>query len=142
MAVPVAALLPFVIGGDFHMFQYHWIILRGPARWLFGFGHPFIWPLRIVQGVIVVLAGGATARAVRGSPESIWIVPAVTVLVRIALDPITAAYYWDTPLIVLLLGTTQVLQHRHGLADRIAARFPSLAERSNRPPPDTESFVS
>jgi hypothetical protein len=141
-AIPIAALLPFMIGGDFHTFQYHWIILRGPARWLIGYGQQFTWPLRVVQGVIVVLAGASTARVVRGSPESVWIVPTVTVLVRIALDPITAAYYWDTPLVLLLLGTTQILQHRRELEGRIAARFPSLAARSAGPQPDTESRLA
>ena len=130
--IPIVVFLPFLLGGDFHMFQYHWIILRGPARLLFGFGHPFIWPLRLVQGAIVVAAGTWAARGLRRSPESVWIVPAVTVLVRIALDPITAAYYWDTPLVILLLGTTLVLQQRDQLAGRIAARFPSLAARSAR----------
>jgi hypothetical protein len=126
IAVPVACLLPFVVGGDFHAFQFHWTVTEGPARLLVGYGHPFTWWLRVAEGATVVIVSGLIARAVRGLPESIWMIPAITQIVRIELDPMTYGYYWDTALIALLIGATQILLHRQDLADRLAAHFPTL----------------
>jgi hypothetical protein len=75
----------------------------------------------------VVIAGGLIARAVRGLRESIWLIPAITQIIRIELDPMTYGYYWDTALIALLIGATQVLLHRQDVAVRLAAHFPALS---------------
>ena len=130
VAVPVACFLPFVAGGDFRMFEFRWPILQGPALLLVGPGRFFSWWMRVAEAAIVVLAGGAVARALRRAPESVWIVPAVIVLVRIALDPMTYGYYYDPALVALLIGTTQLVLHRKELARRLAASFPSLAGRT------------
>jgi hypothetical protein len=126
-ALPVVSLLPFVLGGDFHMFQMQWTILRGVPRLLFGYHREFTWPLRVAEGAVVVAVGVAVARTTRRLPESVWLVPAATVLTRILLDPETFGYYWDTPLFVLLLGGTALALRPGELRERLAARFPSLA---------------
>ena len=131
IALPVACLLPFVVAGDFHAFELHWIVTEGPARLLVGYGHPFTWWLRVAEGATVVIVGGLIARAVRGLRESIWLIPAITQIVRIELDPMTYGYYWDTALIALLIGATQILLHRQDLAVRLAARF-SMSSRHSK----------
>jgi hypothetical protein len=129
IAVPVACLLPFVAAGDFHMFQFQWTVTEGPARLLVGYGHPFTWWMRVAEGATVVIAGGLIARRVRGLRESIWLIPAITQIVRIELDPMTYGYYWDTALIALLIGATQILLHRQDLAVRLAVHFPTLSRQ-------------
>jgi hypothetical protein len=129
IAVPLGCLLPFVVGGDFHTFQFQWIVTEGPARLLVGYGHPFTWWLRVAEGATVVVVGGLIARAVRSLRESIWLIPAITQIVRIELDPMTYGYYWDTALIALLIGATQILLHRQDLAARLAARFSTLSSQ-------------
>jgi hypothetical protein len=129
MAVPVACLLPFFLAGDFHTFQFQWTVTEGPARLLVGYGHPFSWWMRVAEGATVVIAGGLIARRVRGLRESIWMIPAITQIVRIELDPMTYGYYWDTALIALLIGATQILLHRQDLAVRLAVHFPTLGRQ-------------
>jgi hypothetical protein len=121
--LPAAALLPFVLGGDFHMFQLTWPIERGLPLLLFGSGGTFTWPMRLGEAVIVVLAGGSVARATRRYELSIWLVPAVTALVRIACDPVDYGYYWATPLVILLIGAVQLIARRHQLAAWMTARL-------------------
>lgn len=125
MAIPVAVFLPFVAGGDFRMFQYRWTALRAPATLLVGYGQPLTWPVRVGEGAIVVLAGVAAARALRRLPESVWIVPTVTILVRIALDPLGYGYYFDPALIALLVGGTGLVLHPDVLTGRIARLLPA-----------------
>jgi hypothetical protein len=104
VALPVASLLPFIARGDFHMFDFQWQATSGLPRLLLGYQHPFTWQLRVAQGAIVIVAGAALARFVRRTPESVWIVPAATVLLKIVLDPIDPSYYWTTPAALLLVG--------------------------------------
>jgi len=108
--------------------------MRAPASLIVGYGHRFTWELRLAQGALVLLGGGLAARGVRRFPESIWIVPAVTILIRIALDPVSYGYYYDPALVALLLGGSQLMSHPRVLAGRIAARFPALAVEYRRSP--------
>jgi hypothetical protein len=121
--LPVICLLPFALGGDFHMFDMHWTILRGVPKLLFGYGREFTWPLRAAEGAVIVSVGGAAAAVTRRIPESTWIVPAATALARIALDPVLFGYYWDTALVILLIGATGVMVHPDDLRDRLASRL-------------------
>jgi hypothetical protein len=57
------------------------------------------------------------------------LIPAITQIVRIELDPMTYGYYWDTALVALLIGATQILLHRRDLAARLEARFSTLCPR-------------
>lgn len=121
--LPTICFLPFVVGGDFHMFQWTWPALQAPASLIVGYGHPFPWDLRLAEGTAVLLGGVAVARLLRRLPESIWVVPAVIMLLRIRLDPITYGYYYDPALLALFIGGTQLVLHPRALAARIAPRF-------------------
>ena len=119
VAMPVAALLPFVLGGDFHMLSYRWVVLRGIDRLVIGAGRPFTWYDRLVEGAVTVSIGFTVGRLVRGLRESVWIVPAATVLVRMCLDPVSYGYYWNTPVVILLIGATAILVDPRGLRLRL-----------------------
>ncbi len=127
VALPALSLLPFALGGDFHMFDFQWDAMAGVPRLLLGYEQPFTWPMRLAQGTIVVVAGTFCARALRRLPESVWIVPLVTILVRIGLDPVDLPYYWTAPLAFLLVGAAAIAADPGALRARIGGRFPSLA---------------
>jgi hypothetical protein len=125
--LPIASFLPFVAAGHFEMFEFHWDAMSGIPRLMLGYEHDYTWPMRLGEGAIVVLAGVLCARFARRLPESVWIVPATTLLVRIAMDPISPSYYWDAPLAFVLIGGAGVAVSHRELKTRLAARFPSLA---------------
>jgi hypothetical protein len=121
--LPLLALLPFVVEGDFHMFDYHWVARSGLARLVLGAGRPFSWQLRVAEGLGVVVIGAAVARLLRSSPESIWLVPAATSLSRIAFDPVLYSYYWNTAQVALSIGLAGVILRHRELAFRLRARI-------------------
>lgn len=123
--LPLLALAPFILGGDFRMFDMRWATASGLPRALFGPGHFYGWPLRLGEGACVILVGAAAAFRLRSVPEAVWVVPAVTVLARIALDPVSYGYYWATPLVLLVLGGAAILGRPGDVRDRIAGRLPS-----------------
>jgi hypothetical protein len=122
--VPIASLLPFVLGGDFHMLDYRWLTDTGP----FGYmdrGGSFTWYDRVAEGAIVVGVGLVVARGTQRLRESVWIVPAAIALLRIALDPVRNDYYWDAPLVLLLIGAATLMAGRAELRARLSRNFAS-----------------
>jgi hypothetical protein len=112
VALVVAASIyaPFALGGDFHMFQVHWDIAGGLPAYLFGQNNPFTWPMRLAEAVLVVGFGSVLALALRGRTAAcVWIVPAATSICRIFLDPVRYGYYWDTSLVLILIGLAPML---------------------------------
>lgn len=103
-AVGAAIYLPFALGGDFQMFHQHWAIAGGLDAWLFGRAHEFTWAMRLAEAMIVCGIGGGLALGIRRWRFSIWAVPAVTSLCRVVLDPVRYGYYWDTGLVLILIG--------------------------------------
>lgn len=97
-------LAPFALFGDFRMFEYDWSIVGGVPGLLFGVGEPFTWQLRVLEGATVVALAGTVARLARRHGAAVWLVPAAASLCRVALDPIRYGYYWDTELLVMLIG--------------------------------------
>jgi hypothetical protein len=145
---------PFALGGDFHVFDMHWDIAGGlPAR-LFGEHSHFTWPMRLAEAVLVVSFGSALALALRRrTAAATWIVPAATSMCRIFLDPVRYGYYWDTSLVLMLIGFAPLLVAPRELArtlhtslheqfgqapalDVALARQMGAARRSRRPRPD------
>ena len=122
IGLPVASLLPFALGGDFHMFEYEWRTYVGLFA-LLQRGQPFTWYDRIVEGAIVVAVGCVVARATRRARESVWIVPTAVAFVRLALDPVRNDYYWDVPLVLLVIGAAGLLADRAELKARLSRRF-------------------
>jgi hypothetical protein len=108
IAVATAATIyaPFALGGDFHMFDLHWGVTGGIDGALFGQRAPFTWQMRMVEAILVVSFGSGLALALRQrTAAAIWIVPAATSIFRLFLDPVRYPYYWDTGLMLILLGT-------------------------------------
>jgi hypothetical protein len=121
VAIPAAALAPFAAGGDFHMFELQWRMQTGLLRLLTSSAQ-FTWYDRVAEGIVVVAAGIVLARATRRFEDSVWVVPAAIVLARIALDPVNYFYYWDTPIVLFLIGAASLVARRgHLISDQAPA---------------------
>jgi hypothetical protein len=118
-----AVYTPFALGGDFHMFDLHWAIVGGVPGRLFGDGATFSWPMRLAEAVIVVSFGSALAWRLRRFGASTWIVPALTSICRLMLDPVRYGYYWDTSLVLLLIGVAPLLASPRAAAWRVQERL-------------------
>jgi hypothetical protein len=116
-----AVYAPFALGGDFHMFDLRWAIVGGVPGYIFGSGNTFSWPMRLAEAVIVVGFGSALALRLRRYGASAWIVPALTSMCRLALDPVRYGYYWDTSLVLLLIGVAPLLASPRAAAWRVQA---------------------
>lgn len=105
--VAVAALpyLPFVLSGQFALFDHVWPVMRDSLV-----GHVvsresgFGWPLRLLQATAAGVAGSATVLLLRSRIEVVWLAPLVIVLVRLLLDPLYLPYYWLPVVLLTLLG--------------------------------------
>ena len=111
-ALAAAWYVPFALGGDFHMLAYRWHVTGGLPALLLGAGHPFGWSLRLVQGAVTVGVAAALARATRAAPFSVFAIPFVTGIVRLALDPMSINYYWDGTTELALLGAAALFVAR------------------------------
>jgi hypothetical protein len=116
-----AVFTPFAFGGDFHMFDLNWAIVGGVPGYVFGNGNTFSWPMRLAEAVIVVGFGSALALNLRRFDASTWIVPALTSMCRLGLDPVRYGYYWDTSLVLLLIGLAPLLASPRAAAWRVDA---------------------
>jgi hypothetical protein len=114
-----AVYAPFAFGGDFHMFDLKWAIVGGVPGYVFGSGNTFSWPMRLAEAVIVVGFGSALAVKLRRFGASTWIVPALTSMCRLGLDPVRYGYYWDTSLVLLLIGVAPLLASPRAAACRV-----------------------
>ena len=111
----VLMLAPFMLAGDFHMFEFHWLVAGGPMHHVVGVGYPFGWPLRLLQGGTTVGVAVGLARLMRKSPAAIFIIPAATTAVRLLLDPLGMFYYWDPITELALLGAATAFAQREAL---------------------------
>jgi hypothetical protein len=126
VAVPALLLAPFVLGGDFHMFAFRWHVTGGLIHLMLPHLNAFPWPFRFLQGAVTVGAAGGLARAVRGSPSSVFLVPALAAAVRLGLDPMSTFYYWDVPLVIELIGMATAIAQLGALRGWVAARVERL----------------
>ncbi len=100
MIVVAAAYGPFFAFGDVRTFEFSWGSLGSPLSALaaeLGWGD---WALRVLQGALVLLAGGLTGLVLRRSGLAVVL---VILGVRLALDPLSMTYY-SGPLLVVLLA--------------------------------------
>ena len=116
-----AVYTPFALGGDFHMFDLHWAIVGGVPGYVFGQGETFSWPMRLAEALIVVGFGAVLAWRLRRFGASTWVVPALTSICRLMLDPVRYGYYWDTSLVLLLIGVAPLLASPRTPAWRVQA---------------------
>jgi hypothetical protein len=115
IAIPAILLAPFMLAGDFHMFDYHWRVTGGALYLVLGTGHPFGWALRLFQGAVTCAVAAGLARVVRRSPAAIYVVPAAASACRLALDPMGLYYYWDTLIVIALLALAGTISERAAL---------------------------
>jgi hypothetical protein len=95
IAVTGALFVPFVLAGEFRMFDYSWRVEGWTlVRFLVPAGSEFPWTLRVLQGACAVAVGAALALALRRSDRSLWVVPLAIVAVRLLLDPTLYSWYW------------------------------------------------
>lgn len=128
VAVTAALFAPFVIVGDFAMFEYSWSVASGTVVSAFiepGSSYP--WAVRAVQGLAAIGAGATVAWAVRRGSAVIWAAPLAVVFVRLVFDPVFYAAYWLAPLTLALVaavefGTGDLI--RAARATRAGSRVP------------------
>jgi len=95
VAVTGALYLPFVLGGEFRMFDYRWKVEGWTLiRFLVPAGSDFPWGLRLLQGAVALIVGCALALALRRTDRALWAVPLGIVAVRVLLDPTLYSWYW------------------------------------------------
>jgi hypothetical protein len=130
VAVGVLALqfTPFALGGHFDMLQYRWHVTGGPLRFVIP-GRAFGWPLRVLQAAVTcAIAGLLIGRRVRWIGAAVFIVPAAAAIVRLSIDPMGTYYYWDTPLVIELVGAAAALANLDAIRAWLGLKFGRVAE--------------
>ena len=95
--------LPFVLSGEFHMFEFGWPIIDGTlVSVLWPTLEDFGWGLRLGQGVFVLLVGCGVALAARERFYAPWLVAVAIGTARLVTDPTLYGYYWLAVEIVVL----------------------------------------
>ena len=104
-AVTAALFAPFVLAGEFRMFEHHWVVDPGTLLGLaLAPGMPFTWPMRLAQGGLALAAGAAVAWRLARSLHAVWATPLAVVAVRLLLDPVLNGWYWLALETVALVG--------------------------------------
>jgi hypothetical protein len=95
VVITTALFAPFVLAGDFRMFDYSWRVEGWTiVRFLVPAGSEFPWGLRLLQGLCALAVGAGLAFALRRTERAFWAVPLGIVAVRILLDPTLYSWYW------------------------------------------------
>jgi hypothetical protein len=95
VVVTGALFAPFLLAGDFRMFDYSWRVEGWTlVRFLVPAGSEFPWGLRLLQGACALAVGAGLAFALRRTARAVWAVPLGIVAVRILLDPTLYSWYW------------------------------------------------
>jgi hypothetical protein len=110
VAVTCALFLPFVLEGDFRMFDYRWKVEGWTlVRLLVPVGSDFPWGLRLLQGAAALAVGVAVAMGLRRHEGAVWAVPLGIVGVRVLLDPTLYSWYWLGLETLALLAAVELL---------------------------------
>jgi hypothetical protein len=109
VAVTGALFLPFVLFGEFRMFEHTWRVEGWTlVRFVVPAGSEFPWGLRLLQGAAALAVGAALALALRRTDRALWVVPLGVVAVRILLDPTVYSWYWLALETLALLGALEL----------------------------------
>jgi hypothetical protein len=110
---------PFILAGDFRMFEHEWHVSTGTLMSLFVEpGTDFDWELRLVQSVFALGAGAVVAVALRRSLHAVWLAPLAVVVMRLLLDPLSFGWYWLGAEALVLTGAAL-------LFTELPTRFPA-----------------
>jgi hypothetical protein len=116
-SVVIAQLAPFVLAGEFRMFEHKWHVATGTLLSVFVQpGAAFGWPLRLLQAALALGCGAGIALALRRSLHAVWLVPLGVVLVRLLLDPISFGWYWLEAEALVLVGAALLVRGLQTLA--------------------------
>ncbi len=127
---------PFVLFGDFAMFEFEWTVAAGTLVSLFVEpGSSYEWAVRLVQAAAAVGAGAGVAWVLRGRSSVIWAAPLAAVLVRLLFDPVFYAAYLLAPLTLALVAALEFPTGdliREARTARTARRAPGQAPAAIR----------
>jgi hypothetical protein len=110
VSVVAGLFLPFVVAGQFRMFDYSWRVNPDTLLGLLAEpGTPFTWSSRLLQGIAALGIGAALAWTLRHTLHAVWLGPLAVVAVRLALDPVRYPWYWLALETLALLGAAEFL---------------------------------
>jgi hypothetical protein len=110
VSVVAGLFLPFVIAGQFRMFEYSWKVNPDTLLGLLAEpGTPFTWSSRLLQGIAALGIGAALAWTLRHTLHAVWLGPLAVVAVRLGLDPVRYPWYWLAMETLALLGAAEFL---------------------------------
>jgi hypothetical protein len=105
VGIAVALFLPFVLAGDFHMFDYTWRVApESPLTLVVASGTKFTWALRLLQGSAALAAGLALTRVRRLGDQLPWVTALGIMLARLVLDPYQHLYYYSGVTTCAIIG--------------------------------------
>jgi hypothetical protein len=129
--VAVGLFLPFVIAGEFRMFEYRWSVNGDTLLSLVvDPGTRFTWLMRVLQGALALGVGVGLAWPLRRTLHAVWLAPLGTVAVRLALDPVRYPWYWLAVETLALLGAAEFLTSAAAEPFRLRVRGRPLARRN------------
>jgi len=109
-AVVSGLFLPFLIAGEFRMFDYRWQVNGDTVLGLFvAPGTPFTWSMRLAQGIAALGVGALLAWPLRRTLHAVWLAPLGVVAMRLLLDPVRYPWYWLALQVLALLGMAEFL---------------------------------
>jgi hypothetical protein len=109
-AVTAALYLPFVLAGDFRMFEHKWKVeWWAPVRIFLSPSTDFPWALRLVQGALALTVGITLALVLRRAVRAVWAVPLAIVAARLLFDPTLYSWYWLGMETLALVAAAEVL---------------------------------
>lgn len=127
VAVTGALFLPFVLFGEFRMFDHAWRVEGWTlVRFVVPAGSEFPWGLRLLQGAAALAVGVVLALTLRRTDRALWVVPLGVVAVRILLDPTVYSWYWLGLETLALLGALE-------LATSVRTRWSLLGQAATAP---------
>jgi len=110
LAVAAALFVPFLLVGEFRMFDYHWVV-NGDTLLsvVVEPGTAFTWWMRLGQGGAALAVGAALIWPVRRTTHALWLGPLAVVATRVALDPVRYPWYWLALETLALVGAVEFL---------------------------------
>ncbi len=127
--VAASLFLPFLVAGEFRMFEYRWQVNGDTLLSLVvDPGTRVTWPMRVLQGSVALAVGAVLAWPLRRTVHAVWLAPLGVVAVRLALDPVRYPWYWLAVETLALLGLVEFVSsrlERNSLRRGISAAFPA-----------------